>query len=317
MGQKRMPAGKKQRVLITGGSGLLALNWACAIRGEHDVVLATHRHRVSLANTTAVPMALDQTGYLTEQFRRHAPDIIVHAAGITSVEQCELEPVLAREINALLARNVAESASRIGAKLIHISTDHLFAGTRAGHTENDAPEPLNVYAKTKLLAEQWVETAHPGALIVRTNFFGWGHRHRQSFSDWIIRGLGRGEALTLFEDAYFTPILADRLTAVVHRLVALGAFGVYNVVGDERVSRHEFGLRLARRFALPEALIRRGRISQANLTARRPSDMSLDNTKARSAIGAGMGTLEDYFDDLRHQQISGRDMELLDAVTAG
>lgn len=302
--------------MITGGSGLLALNWACAIRYQHTVLLATHRHQVTLSGAAAFTVALDQTESLVRQLEKLAPDVIVHTAGLASVDECERSPELAHEANAVLARNVAEAASRLGVRLIHVSTDHLFDGRRSLYTEDDAPEPLNAYARTKLLAEQWVTNAHPEAIVVRTNFFGWGHRFRQSFSDRIISSLRNNEALTMFEDAFFTPILADRLAVSVHRLMGQGKSGVFNVVGDERISRYEFALRLARCFALPEALIRRGRISQANLTVRRPSDMSLDNTKARAALAAGLGTLDEYLDGLRSQQLLGRDSELLDAVSA-
>ena len=116
---------------------------------------------------------------------------------------------------------------------------------------------------------------------------------------------------------FFTPILADCLAVAAHRLLERGAAGVFNIAGDERLSKYDFALRIARCFALPDALIRRGNISQAALAARRPPDMSLDNGKARLTLGTGLGTLEEYLDDLRHQQQSGRTSELLHAVTTG
>jgi dTDP-4-dehydrorhamnose reductase len=116
---------------------------------------------------------------------------------------------------------------------------------------------------------------------------------------------------------FITPTLADNLALATHRLMGRDASGIFNVVGDERVSRYEFARRLAKVFALPEALIRRGRISQSNLTARRPSDMSLDNAKARAVLGGSLGILDEYLDGLLRQQLSKRDSELLHAVTAG
>jgi dTDP-4-dehydrorhamnose reductase len=306
-----------KRILITGGSGLLALNWACCMRDECEVYLARHSHDIRLRGTRVVPLELESIDNLLRRLEEYRPEWVVHTAGITNVDQCEREPAKAHEANAMLARNVASATARLGLRLIHISTDHLFSGTRSMYREDDAPEPLNEYARTKLLAEQCVTQAHPSALIVRTNFFGWGHAARRSFSDWIIDSLGKGEALTLFDDVYFTPILADRLAIAAHRLLEQGAAGAFNVAGDERVSKYDFALRIAKCFALPEVLIRHGKISQAALAARRPPDMSLDNGKARAALGAGLGLLEEYFDDLRRQQRSGRTSELLHAVTTG
>lgn len=304
-----------RRVLITGGSGLLALNWACAMRGSWNVILGTHQRQVKLAGAVTLPLDLDVPERLALQIDKIAPDMIVHTAGLTSVDQCERNPVSARRANAELARNVAEAAARKGIRLVHISTDHLFAGTRSGYIENDIPEPLNEYARSKLLAEEWVRKAHPQALILRTNFFGWGHAQRQSFSDWIIYSLRAGESMTLFDDVYFTPILADSLAEAAHRLVAKSAFGVFNVVGDERVSKYQFAVRLAHVFGLPGELIQYGKISHSSLLAKRPPDMSLSNAKARGVLGDGLGCLDDFLSILRRQEMDGRREELFHAVT--
>jgi dTDP-4-dehydrorhamnose reductase len=302
-------------VLLTGGSGLLALNWACAIRDDHEVVLATHRLHANLAGTRSIELALEPVAALTSALQRLAPDLVVHTAGLTSVDECERQPDLSTHVNAALARNVAIAAAAAGARLVHISTDHLFAGTRAFYTEDAQPEPLNAYARSKLLAEQWVAQVHPDALIVRTNFFGWGHAYRRSFSDWLYYSLADGRELTLFDDAYITPILADRLAHACHALVELGAHGIYNVVGDERVSKYDFGIAFAEAYGLPKALLRRGKIAASNLSATRPPDMSLDNAKARERLGAPLGTLADFFSILQQQDRAGRRDALLAAIT--
>jgi dTDP-4-dehydrorhamnose reductase len=303
-----------ERILITGGSGLLALNWACCMRAEHEVVLGQHLRTVRLAGTRTEPLTLENEALLARQLERIAPGVVVHAAGLTSVDQCEREPAQAHEANAILARNVAAATARLGIALIHISTDHLFAGTRSFYREDDAPEPLNVYAQTKLLAEQWVAQAHPRALIVRTNFFGWGHRLRQSFSDWILASLAQAKPLTMFDDVFFTPLLADRLAAAAHRLLARGAAGVLHVAGDERLSKYDFAVALARAFGHPEALVRRGKIRGARLLAQRPSDMSLSNARAREALGDSLGCASEYFPELLQQDRRGRREELLASI---
>ena len=303
-----------KRILITGGSGLLALNWACRMRDECEVYLARHARDIRLRGARVVPLELESIENLRRGVESCRPDWVVHTAGISSVDQCERDPEKAREAHAGLARNVAEVAAGLGLGLIHISTDHLFSGTRSMYTEDDAPEPLNVYARTKLLAERWVSEAHPGALIVRTNFFGWGHRFRQSFSDWIIQGLSNEETLTMFDDAFFTPILADRLAVAAHRLLQEGGAGVFNVCGDERISKYEFARQLARAFGLPEHLLVRGKIRGMRLLAERPPDMSLSNMKARQKLGASLGTATDFLLELRQQDRNSRRKELLAAI---
>jgi dTDP-4-dehydrorhamnose reductase len=217
-------------------------------------------------------------------------------------------------VNADLSRNVAEAAARVDARLVHVSTDHLFAGTRSFYREDEAAEPLNAYARSKLAAEALVTAACPAALIVRTNFFGWGHAGRQSFSDWIYYNLAAGKALTLFDDVFVTPVLADALASASHRLLELGATGIYNVAGDERVSKHAFAVALAALYGLPESLIQRGKIAASKLSARRPHDMSLDNRKACERLGTSLGTLSDHLGALQQQDRAGRRGELAAAI---
>lgn len=305
----------ERRLLITGGSGLLALNWACAMRDSWRVVLGTHRHSVRLDGVESRPLDLDDAGRLGRQFAELAPDLVVHAAALTSVDECEADPAQARCVNAGLARNVAEAAAARDLRLVHISTDHLFAGDRSNYREDDAPAPLNEYARSKLLGEDWVRQAHPQALVLRTNFYGWGHARRQSFSDWILQSLRAGREITLFDDVFFTPLLADALASAAHRLLERSAAGLFNLAGDERVSKYDFGMRLARVFGLPEAPIRRGSVAEAGLQASRPRDMSLDSGRAQALLGAGTGGLDEHFQALRRQEQAGRREELFHAVT--
>lgn len=306
---------KKPRVVITGGSGLLALNWACAMRSKWDVVLGTHLRSVELAGTASCKLYIDDQVHLGLQLKQLSPDLVVHTAGLTNVDRCEEDPVLARQANAMISQNVAQASASNDIKLIHISTDHLFAGDSRFYSENSPTQPLNEYARSKLLAEMWVQQACPQALIVRTNFFGWGYAQRQSFSDWIIYNLRAGKPLTLFDDVYVTPILADFLALAAHELAERGASGVFNAVGDDRLSKYEFALKLAKHFALPAKLIQRDQVIHANLRAQRPRDMSLDNAKAKNTLGRSLGHLDEHLAALHAQEEQGRRMELFHSVS--
>ncbi len=303
-----------QSVLITGGSGLLALNWACCMRNSWEPVLALHSRKVKLEGVRSAFVDLESPATLKKQLAVIRPDLVVHTAGLTSVDLCEQQPAAAMHANAELARNVAQATGSLSIKLIHISTDHLFAGNKAFNTETDAPAPLNVYARTKLQAEQSVQQENPAALLVRTNFFGWGHRYRQSFSDWIIYSLRSGKPVTMFDNVYFTPVLADVLAMSAHYLAENDERGIINLVGDERISKYDFALRLARVFGLPSELIQRGKLSRSSLLAKRPLDMSLDNTQARKQLGRDVGSLDSFFLTLQQQESEGRRNELLTAV---
>ena len=285
------------------------------MRADRDVWLGTHRRQLRLRGVQPVALALDSAPALARALDEIRPDVIVHAAGLSNVDDCERSPALAQQVNADLAATVAEAAAERGLKLVHISTDHLFAGDRPLRGEADAPSPVNAYARSKLAGERLVAERCPQALIVRTNFFGWGHALRKSISDWVLEGLRGGQRLRMFNDVYFTPILASRLARAVHALLEAGAGGVVHVCGDERVSKHEFAVRLAAAFGLPAGGIEESRYADAGLAAPRPRDMSLSNARARGILGGRLGGLDEYFSELRGQETGGLASELQQAIT--
>lgn len=306
---------KKPRLLLTGGSGLLALNWACALRQQWDIILGTHLHAVELLGTTSCRISLDEPASLCRDVKKLSPDLLVHTAGLTNVDLCEKDPSRAFLENVKIAENVARVAEITGIRLIHISTDHLFSGDQSMCSEDACPQPLNEYARSKYLAEKSVQQLCPHALIVRTNFFGWGHANRHSFSDWIIHSLRAGKVIYLFDDVYFTPLIADAVALAAHELVYLKASGIFNLVGNARLSKYDFAYKLARHFSLPTELIKRDQIANANLIANRPKDMSLSDTKIKNILGRDLGSLEESMKSLAIQEAQGRRLELLNAVS--
>ncbi len=296
---------KKPRILIVGGSGLLGLNWTFFVRNEYQVVLALHQRNIVLENIQTCRLALDSTDNLIPQIQAIKPDVIINAAGMTNVEECESDPHLAKVLNVDFARNLALACYSLTVPIVHISTDHLFSGELSLVDELTAYSPINVYGKTKAMGELQVLSVNPNALIIRTNFFGWGPSYRQSFSDKVINDLRAGNKLILFEDVYFSPIHIAVLAKNVHDLINLQAKGIFNVVGDERISKKDFGLRLARKFNLHTKLIEIGSLNDKKFLIRRPKDMSLSNQKICTLLNRKMGDIDDQIQVLYEQEIDG------------
>lgn len=300
----------KTRVLITGGSGLLALNWAVSIRSHFDVILGMHARQINLAGTRSVLMDMESVDSTKRMLDEVQPDLVIHGAGLTNVEYCESQPDLARHVNVEISANLATACSSQGVALIHISTDHLFSGN-ASFTDEIAPSsPLNIYGRTKAEAELRVLDVCPDALVVRTNFYGWGTSYRHSFSDVVINSLRSNKKIRLFKDIYYSPILAQELFESVHDLLKKNATGIFNVVGDDRISKYEFGLRVAEIFSLDPNLIEASSIDdQPNLVIR-PRDMSLSNQKASKLLGRKIGGVSEHLEKLKLQEDNGITQEL-------
>lgn len=295
----------KKRLLITGGSGLLAINWAMMLRDSYSVILALHDRQIALAGVEAIKLNLDSVENLVCAFDRTKPDIIIHTASLTSVEKCESFPTLAQFINVELAAHVAAACAIFGLPLVHISTDHLFQGDGSLLDETSAVSPVNGYGMTKAAAELRVLDICPDAMVIRTNFYGWGTSYRHSFSDVIINTLRSGKALTLFHDVFYTPILIEELVLVVHQLLGLHERGVFHVVGDERISKYEFGMKLAMEFSLDASLITPGSFADQSFLVQRPHDMSLSNQKVCKLLGRTLGDVNAHLLRLHLQEKKG------------
>ena len=275
------------RILITGGSGLLAVNWAICRRGKDKIWLGLHQRVIRIPGTNSVVTDFDSSINIEQLIRDISPDLVIHTAGITDVEKCELRKKLAWRVNRDYAARVAKATYANNTKLIHISTDHLFDGKAPFLTEDDIPNPVNVYGASKHAAEIEVTSENPDALILRMNFFGWGPSYRHSFSDWILASLRQAQKIILYDNVIFSPLYVTEIVDAAHKLLASGAVGIYNLSNTEAISKYDFGLKLADRFGLDRDLIKRETYDK-NHSIQRPLIMSLDNKKfvSRCRIGA-------------------------------
>jgi len=266
------------RILITGGSGLLAVNWAICRRRKDRIWLGLHKRVIQIPHTKNVVTNLDSYVSTAQLINEISPDLVIHTAAITDVEKCESKEKLAWSVNRDYAVSVAKATYASNIKLIHISTDHLFNGKAPFKTENDIPEPLNIYGASKYAAEIAVANENPNALILRMNFFGWGPSYRRSFSDWIIASLMQTKKIILYDNVIFSPLYVTEIVDAAHELVASGATGIYNLASTEAISKYDFGIKLAVQFGLDRNLIKRETYN-ANNRIPRPLNMSLDNKK--------------------------------------
>lgn len=273
------------RLAITGGSGFLALNWAAVVSGRYETHLLLHQRPLSVPFANTVFASLSSKEAAHDTLKSLQPDIVVHTAALSNVELCENEPAQAHAVNALMPANVAAACQHLGCRMVQVSTDHLFAGDTPLLNEKAIPSPVNVYAKTKAEGERLVLEANPDALVLRTNFYGFGPQYRSAFADFILNGLRTNEAIGLFSDVFYTPIFVGDLIERAHALLDMGSKGIFNVVGPERLSKHAFGIKLARAFGLNSDKISRTCLSERLDLTPRPLDMSLDGQQVDQLLG--------------------------------
>jgi dTDP-4-dehydrorhamnose reductase len=270
-------------ILITGASGLLGATITLRALELQKSVLGVSRH-----NPLDIPCVrcLDLTDF--EGTRRLVlnlrPSAIIHCAATTDVDYSENHPDEVHENNVRVSALLAQLAAESNARYMQISTDSVFDGRDGLYSENDSPRPLNVYARTKLLAEQEATRAHPRPLIVRVNFYGWNLHGGKGLAQWILEELSQGKTLKGFTDVFFCPLLVNDLAEILLTMQDLDLAGIYHVVGSERISKYDFATRLATTFGFDPCQIVPSSIADANLRAVRPQDTSLRTEKISLAL---------------------------------
>ncbi len=295
----------KKKILLTGGSGLLATNWALSLINDFDIVLGLHQKKISFDSANTMLVDMETADGFSRTLQNCTPDVVIHCAGLANVEACEANPVLAKHVNVDLSVNVALACKQCGVQLVYISTDHLFAGDRELVSEDEPANPVNEYGKTKLEAEKKVRSINENFLAIRTNFYGRGPSYRKSFSDMIIDNLREGKRVSLFEDFFYTPILIEELAQTVMQLLQNNANGIYHVTGNERISKLEFGIRLAERFGLDTGLIDAAKFAERKDLVKRPRDLSLSNKKAEIFLNRQIGDVNYDIERLYQQEQTG------------
>jgi dTDP-4-dehydrorhamnose reductase len=306
----------KPAILITGGSGLLGLNWGFQVSNQYNVCFALHQRQIQVSTGQERIVDLGSMDAIRAVMDNIKPCCVVHTAGMTSIEQCEANPELARQVNTEYAVNVASTCMERSVPMIHVSTDNFFDGTASMVNEDHVMNPVNVYGRTKADAENGILDTTADVIIIRTNFYGWGPVYKPSFSDTIISSLRSGKQISLFEDVFYTPILIRALVKSAHDLLAMGKRGVYNLCGDDRLSKYDFGIAIARKFGFDARLISPGKLSDLSHLVRRSVDMSMCNNKASKALGRSIGGVDSHLALLFQEENSPftKEIRTLDSI---
>jgi len=235
-------------------------------------------------------------GELAQLFREVRPDVVIHSAALADIDFCQSHPELAQAVNIDLTRNLAELCVESGARLIFCSTDTIFDGEHAPYREDDPPGPVNLYAETKVVAEQLVSRLGAQAVIARLSLVV-GLPVLGSGNSFLVRMLGafkEGRTVGMSEYEIRTPVDVITVGRALLELAAGNHRGIFHLAGLSRVSRLELARTVASRFGFSQDLV----VAQpAGATApgraRRPRDVSLDNSKARAELKTPMRTLDE------------------------
>jgi dTDP-4-dehydrorhamnose reductase len=273
------------RILVTGAAGQVGARVVAALEG-HDVLGAGH-DVVDLVDRDQVEQVVGEFG----------PDAVVNSAAMTNVDACELDPDAAFAANALGVRHLAVAADRIGAHVVHVSTDYVFDGERERpYDEWDAVNPVSEYGRSKLGGELELQRHARSWAIARTSWvFG---RRGTDLVSWAFGAHDRGELDGVLADQVSVPTYAPDLARLLARWAVERRTGLYHVTsGSEAVTRHELITTALRARGVDPSGIAAIDASGLVRPARRPPMSAMDNRALRLAGVPGLRSWRDAVDE--------------------
>lgn len=291
------------RILITGASGLLGVNLALVAAKRYDVIGVVHTRRLQdpgFATVRADLLARDAIANLLDAAK---PDWVINCAALTDLDNCERQPEVAQRLNAEVPGRLATETAKRGQRFLQVSTDAVFDGVRGDYREEDAPNPLSVYGRTKRLAELAVKAAHPQVLIVRPNMFGWSVSGDHSLAEFFCNALSAGNKVRGFTDRLFCPLLVTELAAIMLELMEKNIRGLFHVVSSDHLSKYEFGAALGKRFDLDTSLIEPA--TARNEIAPRALNLTLKSGNLVKVLERRLPTIAAGIEGLYEQHRSG------------
>ena len=305
-----------KRVMITGARGLLGLNLALQAAEKYEVVGIDKLDTLRPSVFTARQADLLMLGVIATLLDEIKPDWVIHCAALANVDLCEEQPELARRLNADLPGELARETARRGVRMVQISTDAVFDGARGDYSETDTPNPVNVYAETKLAGEQAALAGNPLAIVARVNFYGWSASGDRSLAEFFYNNLADGKPVNGFRDVFTCPLQANQLGDLLLEMLERGLSGLYHTVSREQTSKYALGVALAEKFGFDPGLITPISVAEAGLTAARSPNLTLDTSKLASALDQPLPDIASGIDRLYQLYKSGYREHLKDQVAA-
>jgi dTDP-4-dehydrorhamnose reductase len=279
------------KVLITGSNGLL---------GQHLIPLfvADPQYEV-IAAGRGVNRLPEQQGYTYESvnlrntvsvqqlLEKHRPDVIIHAAAMTQVDDCERNKDACWDTNVAATRYLIQSAEKYNAFFLFLSTDFIFDGLEGPYREEDAPNPLSYYGASKVAAERMIRNSKLSWAIVRTVLvYGTAiDMQRSNIITWVKNNLQQGKKIKVVDDQWRTPTLVQDLAEGCKLVADKQRTGIFHISGKEMLTPYDMAVQTAQFFKLDLRLIEKVNAKSFVQPAKRPAKTGFVIDKAVQELG--------------------------------
>ena len=274
------------KILITGGNGQLAFDCNEILKKKYEVL--SHNHK---------EMDISDFGHAENVINSFKPNIILNCAAYTKVDACETEKDLAWEVNVIGPKNLAEISEILGCKIVHISTDYVFNGKKKPpeyYVEDDTPDPLTYYGKTKLEGELAIQKATNSYAIIRTAWlYGIrGHNFLKSILKLCSKNPQKG--VKVVNDQFGSMTSTYKLALQIEKIIEIGGKGTYHATSEGHSSWFEAAGYFLKKFGIPYQVFPCS-TKEYPTPAHRPANSILENKRLKEE---GINLMSHWEDDL-------------------
>lgn len=278
------------KILVTGANGLLGQKLVSLLQEKEDIeLIATARGKSVQTITRGTFHSLDVTDkhQVDTLISATKPDVIIHTAAMTQVDDCETKRDACVLNNVTAVEHLIEACSKNEVHLVHVSTDFIFDGTHGPLDETAEPNPVNFYGESKLTAERLIQASNISWSILRTVLV-YGVTNDMSRSNivlWVKKSLEEGKTISVVNDQWRTPTLAEDLAQGCYLAAVKKATGVFNISGKDFVTPFDIATQTATFFGLEKSLIQPTDSTKFKQPARRPMKTGFIIDKAKKELG--------------------------------
>lgn len=278
------------KILVTGANGLLGQKLVTLLQTKQDVkLIATARHASVQQIKQGEFRLLDVTdkNQVNTVVKNTKPDVIIHTAAMTQVDECETKREACILNNVTAVEHLVEVCHTNNVHLVHVSTDFIFDGSRGPLDEKAEPAPVNFYGESKLAAEKIIQSSNISWSILRT-ILVYGITNDLSRSNivlWVKKSLEEGKKISVVNDQWRTPTLAEDLAMGCYLAAIKKAKGIFNISGKDFMSPYDIAVQTAEFFKLDTSLITATDSTQFKQPARRPLRTGFIIDKAKKELG--------------------------------
>jgi dTDP-4-dehydrorhamnose reductase len=259
------------RILITGSNGQLGTDLAQVMKQQLHETYALNKDQLNICHAEMV----------IAKVREISPDIIIHAAAFTKVDEAEEKPRTAFLTNSIGAQNMAMAAADCSAKLVYISTDYVFDGQKGKpYSEADRPHPINVYGISKYIGELLVQSIHNQVFVVRTSWL-YGGKRGNNFVSRILQAAQCNKRIEVVVDEVGCPTYTADLAIFIHQLMNTEHYGMYHATNQGVISRYDFAVAIVEQAGIDGVTVYPITSDQYRLPALRPKYSALDHQAIR------------------------------------